>query len=171
MMDALAWLEHTPPSRFMREDFYAYFVALIFHAWGMALLVGGGVAVCLRVLGVAKGTQLARWRALFPVMGWSAALATLSGVALLAGYPAKALTNWVFALKFVLLIGGLWLIANMARVSFSKGMEPVGLVKLQAMLALALLLTGMAAGKLLLYTNKMLLTTDVQFEASSKTRP
>ena len=165
MMSALAWLEQTPPSTFMREDFYAYFVALIGHAWGMALLVGGGIAICLRVLGVARATQLAKWRSLFPVMKLGAVLAAVSGLALLAGYPAKALTNWVFALKFVFLIGGLWLVAHIARVSFSKGVEPVGLVKLQAMLALALLLGGVAAGKLLLYTNQMLLTSDVQFEA------
>lgn len=164
MMSALAWLEQTSPSIFMREDFYAYFVALIGHAWGMALLVGGGIAICLRVLGVAKATQLAKWRSLFPVMKLGAGLAAVSGLALLAGYPAKALTNWVFALKFVCLIGGLWLVAHIARVSFSKGVEPVGLVKLQAMLALALLLGGVAAGKLLLYTNQMLLTSDVQFE-------
>ena len=43
MIAALAWLEQTPPSVFMREDFYAYFVALILHAWGMAMLVFAAV--------------------------------------------------------------------------------------------------------------------------------
>jgi hypothetical protein len=42
MIDALAWIEQTRLSVFVREDFYAYFVLLIFHAWGMAFLVGGG---------------------------------------------------------------------------------------------------------------------------------
>ncbi|MCL6250411.1 hypothetical protein M3P36_05020 [Altererythrobacter sp. KTW20L] len=164
MMDALAWMEQSAPSIFMREDFYAYFVALILHAWGMAMLVGGGIAVSLRVLGVAQQTRLAKWRALFPIMRLGAVLALLSGLALLAGYPAKALTNWVFALKFACLLGATWLVMNMARVSFSKGIEPVGLVKMQAALALLLWLGAVGAGKLLLYTNRMLLTTDGQFE-------
>jgi hypothetical protein len=168
MLDALAWMEQSAPGIFMREDFYAYFVALILHAWGMAMLVGGGVAVSLRVLGVAKATRLERWRVLFPIMRLGAVLALISGLALLAGYPAKALTNWVFGLKFACLLGAAWLVMNMARVSFSKGIEPVGLVKLQAALALLLWLGAVAAGKLLLYTNTMLLTTDGQFEVLAR---
>ena len=166
MMDVLAWLEQTAPSVFMREDFYAYFVALILHAWGMALLVGGGMAVCLRVLGVARATRLEKWRLLSPLMKLGALLALVSGLALLAGYPAKALTNWVFAAKFACLIGAALLVANIARVSFAKGIEPVGLIKLQAALALALWVGGVAGGKLLLYTNEMLLTTDAVFETT-----
>ena len=39
MIDALAWMEQTRLSVFVREDFCAYFVLLIFHAWGMAFLI------------------------------------------------------------------------------------------------------------------------------------
>jgi len=165
MMDTLAWIEQSVLSTWVREDFYAYFILLIFHAWGMALLVGGGMAIQLRVLGVARQTRLSRWAGLFPWMKLGAVLAILSGLGLLAGYPAKALTNWVFALKFVMLIGAAWLTANIAKVSFDKGVEPVGLVKIQAGLALAMWVGAIACGKLLLYTNSMLLTTDVIFEA------
>lgn len=165
MMDTLAWIEQTGLSTWVREDFYAYFILLIFHAWGMALLVGCGMAIQLRVLGIARQTQLSRWAGLFPWMKLGALLAIISGMGLLAGYPAKALTNWVFALKFVLLGGAAWLTAHVAKVSFDKGMEPVGLVKLQAVLALALWMGGVACGKLLLYTNSMLMTSDGIFEA------
>lgn len=161
MITTLAWLEQTPISVFMREDFYAYFVALILHAWGMAMLVGGGVAVSLRALGIAGQTRLASWRALFPIMRVGAILALASGLGLLAGYPAKALTNWVFALKFVCLIGAGLLVMHMARENFAKGIEPVGKGKLQALLALLLWLGAVAAGKLLLYTYSMLMTTDL----------
>jgi hypothetical protein len=44
-MEAFRWLEQTPLPAFVREDFYAYFILLIFHAWGMALLIGGGIVV------------------------------------------------------------------------------------------------------------------------------
>src|SRR6187551_1788101 len=115
MMDAFAWIEQTRLSVFVREDFYAYFVLLIFHAWGMAFLVGGGVAVCLRTLGVASGARLERFRGFFPVMWIGAVMAIISGLGLLAGYPAKALTNWIFALKFACLISAALLMRQIAR--------------------------------------------------------
>lgn len=164
MMDALAWIEQTRLSAFVREDFYAYFVLLIFHAWGMAFLVGGGVLVSLRVLGVGSGARLERFRAFFPVMWIGAAMAAVSGLGLLAGYPAKALTNWVFALKFVCLIGAALLVRRMARDVFpaeARGEVLPVRAKWIAATALALWFGGVACGKLLLYTNKMLLTTDL----------
>ncbi|GAA0272192.1 hypothetical protein GCM10009127_10640 [Alteraurantiacibacter aestuarii] len=161
MMDILAWIEQTRISTFVREDFYAYFVLLIVHAWGMAFLVGGGFAVSLRVIGVGKQIQLSKIRRLFPLMKLGAVLAIISGLGLLAGYPAKALTNPVFALKFACLIAAALLVRHIARISFRKTMEPVLLVKLQAALAMALWLAAVASGKLLLYTNTMLLTSDL----------
>jgi hypothetical protein len=89
----------SPP--FVREDLSAYFVLLILDAWAMALLVGGGLVVAVRLLGIASGASLERFGKLFPFIRVGAVMAIVSGVGLLAGYPAKALTNWVFALKFV----------------------------------------------------------------------
>jgi hypothetical protein len=162
-MDALAWIEQTRLSVFVREDFYAYFVLLIFHAWGMALLVGSGLAVSLRVLGVASGTRLERFAGLFPVMWLGAAMAAVSGLGLLAGYPAKALTNWVFALKFVCLGTAALLVWRMQREMFplaARGEARPARARVMAGAALALWLGGVACGKLLLYTNHILLTTD-----------
>ena len=150
MMEGLAWLEQTRVSAFVREDLYAYFVLLILHAWGMALLVGGGLAVSLRLLGVAKAARLERFAAFFPYMRVGAVLAVFSGLGLLAGYPAKALTNWVFPLKFALLIGA----ALALRLAWTRPSRP------WAALSVALWLGGIAAGKLLLYTYSMLMTTD-----------
>src|SRR5687768_14342775 len=117
-MEALAWIEQTRLSLFVREDFYAYFVLLIFHAWGMAFLVGGGIAVSLRVLGVASGARLERFRGFFTFMWLGAAMALVSGLGLLTGYPAKALTNWIFALKFACLIGAALIVRQIAREIF-----------------------------------------------------
>jgi len=163
-MDALAWIEQTRLSVFVREDFYAYFVLLIFHAWGMAFLVGGGVAVSLRVLGVARGTRLERFAGFFQIMWLGAAMAIVSGLGLLAGYPAKALTNWIFALKFACLIGAAVLVWRMGREVFpvaARGEPMPPRARWMGAAALALWLGGVACGKLLLYTNKMLLTTDL----------
>lgn len=100
-----ASIEQTPFSVWMREDLYAYFIVLIFHSIGMALLIGGGVVVSLRAIGVAGATRFDKFRGFFPVMWVGVVMAIVSGIALLIGYPAKALTNPVFALKFACLIG------------------------------------------------------------------
>jgi hypothetical protein len=166
MMDALAWIEQTRLSVFVREDFYAYFALLIVHAWGMAFLVGGGIAIGLRVLGVAAGAQLERFRTFLPVMWTGAVLAIVSGIGLLAGYPAKALTNWIFALKFACLIAAALLVRTIAREAFAAAArgEPVSRrARWAAGGSLALWLGGVASGKLLLYTNTMLLTTDLEW--------
>jgi hypothetical protein len=162
-MEALGWIEQTRLSAFVREDYYAYFVLLILHAWGMAFLVGGGVAVSLRVLGVASGARMERFAGFFPFMWLGAGLAIVSGIGLLAGYPAKALTNWVFGLKFLCLTGAALLVWRIARDVFPRAVrgEPVAQrAKWLAAAALALWLGGVACGKLLLYTNHVLFSTD-----------
>ena len=160
MMEALAWTEQTAISIYVRENFYAYFVLLIFHAWGMTLLVGAGLALSLRMMGLASGSSLTKWRAVFTPMKLGAVLAILSGLGLLAGYPAKALTNWVFALKFACLIGAALLAARMGRYLVTTTAEPVGAVRLLAAASMALWIGAIAAGKLLLYTNVMLMAAD-----------
>jgi hypothetical protein len=162
MMDAFAWIEQTAFSRWVREDDWAYFELLILHAWAMAFLVGGGMAVSLRVLGVASGARLERFAGFFPFMRWGAVLAIVSGLGLLAGYPAKALTNWVFGLKLAcFMLAGL-IVWRLARIVFPLAArdEPLpGWAKWLAAIALFLWFAGVACGKLLLHTNKMLLVS------------
>jgi hypothetical protein len=163
MIAVFAWIEQTPLSVFVREDFYAYFVLLIVHAWGMAFLVGGGVAIALRVLGVASGARLERFAAFVPVMWVGAAMAVVSGLGLLSGYPAKALTNWIFALKFACLIGAALLVRRLRREAFPLAAEGAPVppsARWTAAASLALWLGGVASGKLLLYTNHILFAAD-----------
>jgi hypothetical protein len=144
----LATLEQTLLSAWMREDSYAYFIALIFHAFGMALLVGGGILICLRVLAGSSNTALEKFRGFLPVMWLGAALAIVSGVLLLLAYPAKALTNPVFAIKLACLIAAAMLLSRVLR-----GNRAI------AATALALWLAGVAAGKLLLHTYTVLMVS------------
>jgi hypothetical protein len=105
-----------------------------------------------------------RFRGFFPFMWLGAGLALVSGLGLLAGSPGKALTNWIFALKFACLIGAALLVRRMARTAFpaaARGEATSAASRLTAAAALALWLGGVAGGKLLLYTNTMLLTTDL----------
>jgi hypothetical protein len=162
MFAIFAWIEQTPLSIWVREDLYAFFVILIFHALGMGLLVGGGMAVCLRVLGVAKGAPMDKFRGFFPVMWTGLVVAVCSGLLLLAGYPAKALTNPVFAVKFACLIGAGLMMRVMAKRLFpvaARGGTPPGWSRPVAALTLALWIGGVAAGKFLPYTHHMLMVS------------
>lgn len=162
MDPVFAAIEQTPFSVWMREDLYAYFIALIFHSLGMALLIGGGVVVSLAGMGLVGGAKLEKFRGFFPVMWFGAVMAIISGVALLAGYPAKALTNPVFALKFACLIGAALLVRVMARRLFpvtASGEAPPRWGRRLAVGALVLWLAGVAAGKLLLHTYTVLLVS------------
>jgi hypothetical protein len=149
MTSLFASIEHWSLSIWAREDYYAYFVALIFHAWGMALLVGGGTVIALRGLGVAGGAAMARFRRFVPVMWLGGALAVCSGLVLLVAYPAKALTNPVFAIKAACLVGAVLLTRRLLQkeASVSRG---------AAWLCLLLWLGVVAAGKLLLHTYHVL---------------
>jgi hypothetical protein len=162
MMDVFRWIEQTPLSVFMREDFYAYFVVLIFHAWGMAFLVGGGMAVSLRVMGVAAGARLEKFAGFLPFMWIGAVMAIISGLFLLVGYPAKALTNWIFGLKFACLGGAALLVRHMARTYFPMAARNEALpahARWIAALCFLLWVGGVTSGKMLLHTYKILLVT------------
>jgi hypothetical protein len=143
-----ATIEQTLLSVWMREDFYAYFIALIFHAFGMALLVGGGILISLRVLVGTSTTELEKFRGFLPVMWVGAALAIASGVLLLFAYPAKALTNPVFAIKLTCLLAAALLLSRVLRGN-----------RVLAATALGLWMAGVAAGKLLLHTYTVLMVS------------
>jgi hypothetical protein len=142
-----AAIEQSGVSLWMREGAYAYFVALIFHAWGMALLVGGALVLSLRWLGFARGAAVAGFRGFMPVLWLGAALAVPSGVLLLLAYPAKALTNPLFAVKLACLVAAALLMRHLARAGREQRL---------ALLALLLWLGVVVTGKLLLHTYTVL---------------
>jgi hypothetical protein len=162
MMDLFARIEQTPLSIWVREDFYAFFWILIVHALGMAFLVGGGICVCLRVMGLASGARLERFRGFFPVMWAGLVMSVGSGVLLLAGYPAKALTNPVFAVKAVCLIAAGLMMREIARRLFPLAERGEALPegsRIMGAVTLALWIAGVTAGKFLPYTHHMLLAS------------
>lgn len=155
-------IEQSSPSVWMREETDPYFVALIFHAWGMALLVGGGLVVCLAVLGLARSSALHRFAGFFVVMKIGAVFAVLSGFGLLLGYPAKALTNPVFVVKLVFLVIATLCMRWLARHAFAAAAQGLPLPPASrrvAVLALLFWWGVVAGGKLLLYTNSVLMVS------------
>ena len=161
MNEFFASIEQTPISIWVREDLFAYFYILIFHSIGMALLIGGGVVVSLRVLGLAANTRVEKFRGFFPVMWVGAVMAVLSGILLLIGYPAKALTNPLFILKLVFLLSGGLMAGALGR-AFADVAHGEPLPDWAKGAGLCILLAwgiAVAAGKLLLHTYTILLVS------------
>jgi hypothetical protein len=142
-------VEQSGLSVWAREDAWAYFIALIGHAWGTALLAGGGSLLALRVLVAPGAAALAGFRGFQPVFGVAAVLVVSSGLTLLVAYPAKALTNPVFGLKAACLVAALLLTRRLLR-----GTGPGS--RALAACSLAAWLSTVVAGKFLLHTARML---------------
>lgn len=142
----------------MRESLWAFPAALIVHAVGMALLAGIGAAVGLRALGMARDAPAHLFGLFAPVMWLGFWLALVSGLALLAAYPAKALTNPVFGVKFMLLAGAMLLVRLLLRPGGSAT-TPRIIVITAASACLALWAAAIAAGRLLAYTHTVLMVS------------
>lgn len=159
MIAFFAWIEQTPLSIFVRESLWAFPATLILHAVGMGMLAGGGIVLALRVLGVARATRMAVFAKFVPVMWAGFWVALVSGLLLLSAYPAKALTNPVFALKFVLLGAAGLLVRAMARRVLPAAEAAPSWGRWAAGLSLAAWAGAITTGRLLAYTNHMLLVS------------
>ncbi len=91
----LQTIEDTGLSTWLRESEspFAFYFILLFHTFGLAILVGSNVVVDLRLLGVARGIPLAPLRRLFRIMWIGFSINAVTGVLLVIAYPTKSLTN------------------------------------------------------------------------------
>lgn len=105
MGDFVQWLEGTAVATFVRESpsIFAYTSVLSLHAMGLAVVVGVGAAVSLRLLGLARGIPLAPLLKLYPVMWIGFTVNAISGLALLAASASTMLANVVFLVKLALI--------------------------------------------------------------------
>lgn len=104
MGDFIQFIEDTAIATFVRESpsIFAYTTVLSLHAMGLAVVVGVGVAVSLRLLGFASGIPLGSVLRLFPLMWIGFTVNALSGLALLAASASSLLANTVFLVKLAL---------------------------------------------------------------------
>jgi hypothetical protein len=138
----------------MRESSWAVFTWLIVHMWGLAFLVGGGALVAGRALGLARSVAPRLFARFIPVMWAGFLLALVSGVLLLMSYPAKALTNPVFYVKFAFLAAAALLTHRMLR-GFER--TPDRSFKGAAVAVLLMWVGLIVCGNLLKYTHSVLL--------------
>ena len=148
-MDAIVWVQDSGFATWVRESAWALFAALIVHTIGMGFLAGSGLAVALRTLGVARSVPAAALERLAPLVVAALAVAVASGVVLVIGYPAKALTNPLFYAKLAVVAAALALTWRLMR----RGGGPRG----AAVLVIVLWAAAVTAGRFLAYTHKVLL--------------
>lgn len=167
MIDFLIWLEETRPSTWMRESGGAFFSSLVFHSIGMAFVAGIHVVTDLRILGVAPGVPRSLMRRYLPVLWASLLVVTLSGLALLLAYPAKALTNPVFYFKLTAIVAALWIMRALMRgVLGDPGRDPVPASRREKVLAavsLVLWVAVITSGRFLAYTADVMLASHLLY--------
>ncbi len=112
MAPFLIWLESSAFSVWVRESpsVFAFPGILSVHTVGMGLVAGINAIVALRILGMAPGVPAAELKRFFPFMWFGFWINAVSGVALLIGYPTKALTNPVFYAKLAFIAAAVALI-------------------------------------------------------------
>lgn len=150
-MDLLKAIQDSGVGTWIRESSWALFAALIVHTISMGFVVGAGLAIDARILGVARRIPLPALRRLLAVVGWALPFVVLSGALLVIGYPAKALTNPLFYVKLAMLVVALTLTWRMLR-----GEPPVW-AQAAAAFSIPLWILGVTAGRFLAYTHKILL--------------
>lgn len=156
-------LEETSFSTWLRESnsIFAFYFILLFHTFGLALLVGANVFVDLRILGVAGDLPLAPLKRFFSIMWVGFTLNVITGILLVIAYPTKALTNPVFYMKLTCIAVAMIVMQKTYTQVFGGAglsesiMQAKG--KTLAKWSLALWIAAITAGRLLAYTYKYLL--------------
>jgi uncharacterized membrane protein len=162
MLDSwLLWLESTAFSIWMRESssLFAFPGILAVHTIGLAFIAGLNAALDLRLLGVAARIPAIAFERFLPAMWMGLWLNVLSGIALLIGYPTKALTNPVFYLKLAFIAAALVILKNVRR-RLPIETVPSRELRMLAAASLACRAGAIVGGRLLAYTYTRLTVID-----------
>jgi hypothetical protein len=165
MMAILASIEQTALGVWVRESpsLLAFPFILWLHTLGLAMLAGLNVGLAVWLLG-RRTVPSFDLNGLYRVMWLGFAINALSGAALLAAYPAKALTNWVFFVKLALVGAAIWALqrtkSEIAVVAGTEAREVSARARRLALLSLFLWAGTILAGRLLAYTHHILLASE-----------
>lgn len=148
MMDFLRSIEGLGISTWIREGgaWYGYALILFLHTMGLATVVGGSLAIDLRLLGWFSALPTKPLDRLFPVIWWGFALNFASGFLLLMADASYKLTNYVFYIKMAFILVGLWtIVAIRKKMAAGESAKPI------AWISLIVWLSAVTAGRLLAY--------------------
>jgi len=155
-------IEDTRFSTWLRESEspFAFYFILLFHTFGLAILVGANFIVDLRLLGIARDMPLAPFKRLFPIMWMGFAMNALTGILLVIAYPTKSLTNPDFYIKLAVIGFAVWVMQRLESQVFDDGSlsetEMTARGVSLAKWSLLLWVGAITAGRLLAYTYKYL---------------
>jgi len=156
-------IEESGFSTWLRESEspLGFYFVLLFHTFGLALLVGANALVDLRLLGFSASIPLAPLKRFFPIMWTGFGINAATGVLLLISYPTKALTNPVFYTKLIMIGFAIWILTKLQKQVFADiTATEAAMMARGATLAkwsLALWIGAISAGRLLAYTFKYIL--------------
>ena len=156
-MEAFIWMENTGLSIWVREALWVFPSLLVLHALGMAFLAGTSLIINLRVLGFGASIRLKSLANFYPVLILAFTINLLSGLLLLVGYPAKALTNPVFFIKITCIVVAM-IITFKQRSWLCNDIATQGL-KITAGIIILLWFVTVVSGRLLAYTHTYLLVS------------
>jgi len=114
-MNLLVWLENSALGVWIRESEWGYPIILICHTVGMAIVVGGVMALALRILLARSSTALAWFETLFQLAWIGFGINFISGMVLFSGSPRRFIANPAFQVKLAALAAGalaVWLLAT-----------------------------------------------------------
>ena len=160
-MQTLSRIEETALSTWFRESGAAFFSTLTLHSLAMAIVVGINFAIAFRLMGWVPQFALSPYSRFYQIHWMGVIVIFLSGTGLLLAYPAKALTNPIFYLKFIALTIGLiiaaWIQNRLDRSSITEREHHK--FKLIAMASILLWVITITAGRFLAYTHSVLLAS------------
>ncbi|HUQ51271.1 MAG TPA: hypothetical protein VM692_03555 [Gammaproteobacteria bacterium] len=164
MLTLLARLELTPFSVWIRESpsLLAFPFILYLHTLGLAMLAGINVGLDFWLL-ARRTVPLFNLTNIYRVMWLGFGINLLSGLALLAAYPAKALTNWVFFAKLTAVVLGVYVLQQIKGelvVAEGASRDVTARARRLAIWSLLLWAGTIFAGRLLAYTYTILLASD-----------
>ena len=166
LMAVLASVEQSSLGVWVRESpsLLGFPGILYLHTLGLAMLAGLNVGINVCLLGGRPGLASATMTTVYRIMWLGFGINALSGVALLAAYPAKALTNWVFFVKLLLIVIAMWVLERIKgelKAASASGTTVVSSRAQQlAVVSLFLWAGTILAGRLLAYTHSILLASE-----------
>jgi len=153
-MEILQWLEFTGLAQWVLGSNYGYYVLLMFHSIGMALVVGVILMLDMRLLGYGTGLPVIAFDRLISV-GWIGFLVNAGSGALLYISAATRYTiNLPFLIKMVLIALGGWTIWYLGRMIRQAGPEMrfADNAKTVAILSMVFWIGAIVAGRVIAYT-------------------
>lgn len=158
MNELLERVQTTPLAFWVLESPWAYPILLVFHAIGLALLVGLLTVIDLRILGAARPLRLPALRRFMPAVWLGFWANALSGTLMFISDAVKYFYSTLFRVKLLSVALGValaYVIAARVSDNGSDEREPDQSVLARALAACSLLcwLTAIVTGRLVAYVS------------------